>query len=181
MIDTRRVSRRVSLPVALLPLAAVLWIACRDAGRITGPQDDGSLLVVSDPLVAPPGTLGGLGTVRNVVDAATAHIAYVSLPPGTLGDATSATVRNVGRNAQLTVAVMDGGFDPVAIVAEAVVRAERRQAVLLQGFYCRSGCTLLSHMFCPLVAFLFAHAVTFEQGACIIAECKFFRFPEPGL
>lgn len=119
MIDTRRVSRRVSLPVALLPLAAVLWIACRDAGRITGPQDDGSLLVVSDPLVAPPGTLGGLGTVRNVVDAATAHVAYVSLPPGTLGDATSATVRNVGRNAQLTVAVMDGGFDPVAIVAEA--------------------------------------------------------------
>lgn len=118
MTDARRMSTRMSLPVALLPLATTFWIACRDAGRITGPGDAGAVLVVSDPRVAMPGTLGAVGTLRNVVGAATTEIAYVSLPPGTINEATFATVRNVGTRAQLTVTVVDGGFDPVAMAAE---------------------------------------------------------------
>ncbi len=109
----------MSLPVALLSLATMLSIACRDASRITGPGKEGATLVVSDPWVIFSGELGGIGSVRSVVGAATASVAYVSLPPGTLDEANAATVRNVSKNAQLTVTVIDGGFDPVAIVADA--------------------------------------------------------------
>src|SRR5437762_4370913 len=137
--DARRMSARMSLTVALLPLATTLWIACRDAARITGPSEPGAVLVVSDPAVAVPEALGGLGTVRNVVGAATAEVAYVSLPPGTIGEATFATVRNLSKNAQFTVTVVDGGFDPVAIVAAAgdtievdpQGRADEKMAVLV--------------------------------------------------
>src|SRR3954470_13508192 len=119
VIDARRVWTRMSLPLALLPLAATLWTACRDTGRLTGPTDADLMLVVSDPADVVPQPAGGIGALRSMVGAATADVAYVSLPPGTLGEATSATVRNANTHAQSTVAVIDGGFDPVGIAAAA--------------------------------------------------------------
>src|SRR3954465_1457526 len=117
--DARRTSTRMSLRVALLSLATMSWTACGDAARITRPGEDAAILVVSDPAVIVAAELGGIGTVRSVVGAATADVTYVSLPPGTLGEATLATVRNPSTHAQSTVAVIDGGFDPVAIAAAA--------------------------------------------------------------
>lgn len=109
----------MALPVAFLPLVTLLWIACRDAARLTEPSDGGAGLVVSDPAVVVPEALGGIAAARNVVGAAAAEVAYVSLPPGTITEATFATVHNISKSVEATVTVIDGGFDPIAIEAAA--------------------------------------------------------------
>jgi len=117
--DTRRMSTRMPLAVALLALAAMPWIACREGARITGPTEPKTPLVVSEAQAIVPGALGAIAAERAVVGAATTDVAYVSLPPGTIDDAAAATVRNVSRSVQTTVTVIDGGFDPIPIAAEA--------------------------------------------------------------
>ena len=44
-------------------------------------------------------------------------IGWVSLPPGSVPDGQSATIRNGQSGANVTVALVDGGFDPIAISA----------------------------------------------------------------
>lgn len=45
-------------------------------------------------------------------------IAYVSMPPGTMPDAVSATIRNIRTDQSVEVVVDSGGFDPVAVPAQ---------------------------------------------------------------
>ena len=47
------------------------------------------------------------------------QVAYISLPPGTSPNGVTATIRNRDTDASITVAVIDGGFDPVPIAAVA--------------------------------------------------------------
>src|SRR5512145_1358349 len=64
--------------------------------------------VVSDPATSSAST----GVVLR--GAASGTVVYVSLPPGTLPGAESATIRNPRTGATLSVAMVNGGFDPVA-------------------------------------------------------------------
>src|SRR5688500_13668031 len=45
-------------------------------------------------------------------------IAYVSMLPGTMPNAVSATIRNVRTDASVEALVQAGGFDPVAVPAQ---------------------------------------------------------------
>ncbi len=47
------------------------------------------------------------------------QVAYISLPPGTAPSGVTATIRNRVTGIGLTVAIIDGGFDPVPIAAVA--------------------------------------------------------------
>ena len=58
------------------------------------------------------------------------QVAYISLSPGTVPNGVTATIRNRDTGIGLTVAIIDGGFDPVPIAAVAgdVLDIEIRQA-----------------------------------------------------
>jgi Tol biopolymer transport system component len=118
MTDAWRPSGRVWLAAGFLLLAPTSWIACRDGASITAPNGAGATVVVSDPALAgPQTTAAAAGRSRNAVGVADAEVAYVSLPPASLSDAALATVINTSTNARSTVTLIDGGFDPLAIVA----------------------------------------------------------------
>ena len=57
------------------------------------------------------------GLVITMQLAATDQTAYVALVPGTIDGGTTATIVNVASGARRTTAVLDGGFDPVAVPA----------------------------------------------------------------
>jgi alpha-tubulin suppressor-like RCC1 family protein len=48
-----------------------------------------------------------------------AAVTYVSLPPGAIPNGVTATIRNLRTGSTVTAAVVDGGFDPVALAASA--------------------------------------------------------------
>jgi len=100
--------------MALLVVAA--WLGgCSDGG---GPDlglvsDDSGF--VSDPVRQ---SLPGTSRVSYSLDGtAGTDLAYVSLPPGTVPDGVTAEVRDQGGTGAVTTAIIDGGFDPVAIAA----------------------------------------------------------------
>lgn len=113
--------------VAAWSLAVIGSVAACDADRRpTGPEDSVSPLIVSDPapgVLLPSGDLavlayangndpslaGGSGT--------TVHVAFISLPPGTVPAGTHATLRNRRMGLTVTVQMVAGGFDPVGIPA----------------------------------------------------------------
>jgi len=104
--------------VGRLALVAVLALAgCDDAQQ---PEESPivrpmlSAAIVSDPVAA---FAGAAGLSLSGTDAAS--IVYVSLPPGTVPDAEQAAIRNPRTGSTLTVAMADGGFDPVAVEASA--------------------------------------------------------------
>ena len=119
--------------VAILALA---WLgACRDDHPVTGPASSELLLVVSDTassaLLALSTRVGGLAAVmRTDVASAPGELAYVSLPPGAVPTGVTATIRNQRTGSMVTVPVIGGGFDPVAVAATAgdVVEIEIRGA-----------------------------------------------------
>lgn len=108
----------------LLAAAAVWTTACLDsiAPRQISvdslPQTD-SLpgLTVSAPV---PG-VAGAGSVHNAVAraATNASVVYVSMPPGTVPTGQQADIRNAATNQSVTTGMVAGGFDPVAIPANA--------------------------------------------------------------
>ena len=80
-------------------------------------------LVVSDPFPAPQ-TSSASATAevgRGSVASQDAEVTYVSLPPGSEPNGVSVTIRNVTSNALPTQPrpFLDGGFDPVRVVARA--------------------------------------------------------------
>jgi len=108
-----------ALVVAAVVVAGTLGWGCHDAG-ITGPQtsDESRGLIVSSPMLSPPASAAARGALANVL-ASQESLTYVSLVPGTAQGGVSATIRNIRKAGAMpkTVFVIEGGFDPVAIVA----------------------------------------------------------------
>jgi Big-like domain-containing protein len=105
---------------------ASVALACSDAAM----QSDGetplppSPFVVSNPVPGPAlsaarGALArsAAGTSSSVTS--TASLVYVSLSPGAIPGASSASILDQRTSSNVTVAVVDGGFDPVALTAAA--------------------------------------------------------------
>jgi hypothetical protein len=109
MTIVSRVVAAGALALAALGAAA----GCSDRPP-TEPGRDlaGTPLLVSEPVAPPAG-----GALGRAAPAAAAEAAYVSLPPGAVPGATTATIRNLATGASLTVPVVDGGFDPVPVAS----------------------------------------------------------------
>ena len=115
--------RRFAQTIALAVLTALGWLGgCSD--NPGGPcSSDCPVLegvIVSDQVAA-----GGIGTAAEArtasAPAGTAgdELAYVALPPGTVPAGNWATIRRVGDAGSIVTAVLSGGFDPVAVAAQA--------------------------------------------------------------
>jgi hypothetical protein len=101
-------------------LGAVALAACDSPLPPETQSDQLPLLasaIVSNPVAATTGasTTPGLALSGTAVD----EIVYVSLPPGTIAEGTQATLRNLRTGSEASVAMLDGGFDPVAVTAAA--------------------------------------------------------------
>ena len=116
----RRFVHRSAWIARLLVLSAVALAAC-DSPAPTETQPDPlpvlATAVVSNPVVASASASRAPGLALR--GSATAEVVYVSLPPGTIPDGNQATVRNPRTGSVVTVAMLDGGFDPVAVTAAA--------------------------------------------------------------
>lgn len=109
---------------SLIALAAVFvvgWFtSCSDDP--TGPlpdelPDEGA--IVSDPVSS--ASLAAGANANLALQASTAQgndVVYVSLPPRTVPGGSIAVIRRVGDPASVFTAVLDGGFDPVAVAAK---------------------------------------------------------------
>lgn len=120
-----RVRSSLRIATVLETVLAVLLVGCAERSP-TGTDTDSSAtaasaelsarVVISAPFsrldAANIPAFGPAGT------GAAAEVAYVSLPPGSV-DADSATISNLSTRQQISVALIDGGFDPVAIAATA--------------------------------------------------------------
>jgi hypothetical protein len=82
----------------------------------TPPLDTLPGLIVSQPVSGPA---AASGSVRGLSASALVggSVVYVSLVPGTVPEGLQATIRNQENGQIVTTAVVDGGFDPVAIAA----------------------------------------------------------------
>ena len=112
--------RRTHASVALTLLA----LACTDQGP-SGEQSSPlppAPFVVSNPVVAAPSASPAQAVSRFTG----LEMAYVSLPPGTLPDGRTTSVRNLRTNDSVVVIMVDGGFDPVALAAQAGDTIETR-------------------------------------------------------
>ena len=96
-------------------LAALAWAACSDEASGPEPPDGNdplSPVVVSDPLGA------AAAPAITSLAGATAGVTFVSLPPGSVPGAASVSIRNETTDGDpVTVPVVGGGFDPVAVPA----------------------------------------------------------------
>ena len=71
--------------------------------------------VPAAPIVSDPASFGDGASFR----LAGAGFVYVSLPPGTAPGGTSAAISNASIGTSLTLALVEGGLDPVAVPASA--------------------------------------------------------------
>ena len=107
----------------------LLSVACSDKSPLEPKSQPDSLaqvppaqLVVSDPFVASPLAVAARAvSPRPSLVSAGDEVAYVSLPAGTLPSAISVTIRNLTSGAAPTrpSPFLDGGFDPIPVVATA--------------------------------------------------------------
>lgn len=115
--------RRLSSASAL----ALMSLACSDKSPVEPePSVEVTLaeLITSDPFLDPYSPALAAqddSTRRSIVSAAGGEIAFVSLPAGSLPKAISVTIRNLTTGAAQTppIAILDGGFDPIPVVARA--------------------------------------------------------------
>jgi alpha-tubulin suppressor-like RCC1 family protein len=122
-------SATVALRLAALGLLVTLAGCSEAGGRIAGPVEGPPLTtILSDPAPSPSSAvLAASGPHHGAPNSlaatpavgAVSEVAYVSLPPGTAPEGAAATVRNERTGSSMTVAVVDGGFDPVAVGAQA--------------------------------------------------------------
>lgn len=112
----------------LTALAGGLLLGCSDAPRPTEPGDEDqeeptlAALVVSQPVTPPD---DGLLAFDAQGESADMEVAYVSLPPGTLPEALSVVIRNPNTDAVVgPTALVEGGFDPIAVPAATGDRLE---------------------------------------------------------
>ena len=100
-------------PCALALLSLSMAVACGDSPA--GPQDgEPAPLVISD---APSGVALQHAAGFSPGLTSVGPLAYVSLPPGSVPDGESATVTNLANGETFRRVIVDGGFDPVGIVA----------------------------------------------------------------
>ncbi len=111
-------SRR-ALTVPALAVCLGLGAACSDNTgpkqlAATPPLDTLPGLIVSQPVGGAGAAAVGAVRVQRIV-AGSSSVAYVSLVPGTVPTGLLATIRDRANGQSVTAAVVDGGFDPVAI------------------------------------------------------------------
>ena len=114
--------------IAAVGISAVVWL--NSCSEPSGPCADcpASGSIVSNPIqtsiVATTGTLPSSSTFS------AEPLVYVSLPPGTVPNGARASIQRVGDSTAFATAVVDGGFDPVPIVANAgdVISVEVKNA-----------------------------------------------------
>jgi Tol biopolymer transport system component len=123
-IMNRRFVHKRELIARLSVMIAVTMAACNDSVPPEPPletQPDPlpvlATAIVSNPVAASASASRAPGLALR--GTATAEVVYVSLPPGTIPDGNQATVRNLRTGSVVTVAMLDGGFDPVAVTAAA--------------------------------------------------------------
>jgi alpha-tubulin suppressor-like RCC1 family protein len=109
--------RLTTVPSVVLAALLAGTTGCADSPG-PGPVIPGSLpgLIVSAPVQ--PGA-GQAGAPAFAGAPAGSGVAYVAVAPGSVPDGQTATVRNLATSRSVSVAVLDGGFDPVAIDAGA--------------------------------------------------------------
>jgi Big-like domain-containing protein len=115
-------------PVAtVIAVAVMVWIGgCEhDRGCPTCTSPLELPLILSDTTTQPTADLSTsqeperFSVLGSSQGSAAGSFAYVSLPPGAVPDAVTTTIRNRATGSTVTVPMVDGGFDPVAIDATA--------------------------------------------------------------
>ena len=111
-----RTIRRVSLIMTAIAIAATACSEQTPSAPDIAPLQPPPGMVVSNALSG--STIASLGSRNSSIATGAENAAYVSAVPGTFPQAFSVTIRNETRNAApVTTAVLDGGFDPVGVVA----------------------------------------------------------------
>ena len=104
------------------PLAAAIavltWLGCSDDPSGPGTPDPDEM-ILSNPL-APTAA----PALASLAGSGAATLTFVSLPPGTVPDARFVVIRNFTSGNEHTAPMVDGGFDPVPVRAEAGDRIE---------------------------------------------------------
>ena len=96
-------------------LGFVAWLgSCSEA---SGPCSDCAQIrsILSNPI--PTSILASATVVPRVANGTAEELVYVSLAPGAVPEGDRAAIRRVGDTVSFTTAIVDGGFDPVPIVA----------------------------------------------------------------
>lgn len=103
--------------VRLASLAlAMAFSACADSGPTPPDGANASIAMVLSDTVAAANAVAGS---QLAATPASAELAYVSVPPGTIPEGVSATIANRRTQASVTTLLVDGGFDPLPIAARA--------------------------------------------------------------
>lgn len=108
--------------IVLIAFIALPLFACSDE-HPAAPTQQGTLatqLIVSSPTPqVTPTSLAGAANQSSAasVFATSATVVYISLPPGSVTGGSSATIQNQRSGSLITVALINGGFDPVPIAA----------------------------------------------------------------
>jgi hypothetical protein len=119
----RKMNERTGTRLLAAGLAALALVtACTDKpslAPIRSPLD--TLVIVSAPSAQSSAVSNGSGTgAQGALPSGTAGagtLVFVSLPPGSVPGASSATILNRRTGTSIAVAVLDGGFDPSPIAA----------------------------------------------------------------
>ena len=118
-----RRNEAIAVCTALATLA--LGACSTDTAAVTASNKPDAGLILSDTAGLPSAALSSALVSRVsspiLLSASTADkpvpVAYVSLPPGTFPTGVAATIQNRRTGASLTVAILNGGFDPVPVPA----------------------------------------------------------------
>jgi Tol biopolymer transport system component len=100
-------------------LGTLVWIAACSPDRLPGPDEPGQqtgALIVSSPV---PQSLAGAAAAGGARGGLTGGYAYVSLPAGTVPEGVAAEVRNRREGTTAVAYLSAGGFDPIAVPAQA--------------------------------------------------------------
>ena len=114
MVPIRETSRRILTTIVGCIVSAGLTLACSDSGEPSGGEPlPPTPFVVSNPVpgVAPAPATRSASSVSSVI--------YVSLPPGAIPGASAANIHDRQTSSSVSVRVVNGGFDPVAVGAAA--------------------------------------------------------------
>ena len=115
-MEPETIRRQVGLAAASAILAAGLWAGGCQNGFVEPPPPPEGKAVISDPVVSPSLTGPAPGARAALSEAL---VAYVSLPPDSVPGGTSAVVQNRRTGNTTATAVINGGFDPVPVLANA--------------------------------------------------------------
>src|SRR2546425_5468652 len=109
---------RFKIAVAWVAIAVVAGVGgCSDQGPKPPPPPPPDPLNVSNPVQSP--ALAPRGTAVSAAAAVGTNLAYVSLDPGAYPGGQVAEVSDSRTGSHLYIAMADGGFDPVPVIAAA--------------------------------------------------------------